>query len=367
MAVAAAVGLVVTVPLGAVADRRDPRAVLVVLAVVEGVAMASYLLVSEFWTFLVATTVFVGLANGGNAVRAALVTGLVRDAAGRLTALARLRVAQHVGYAIGAALGALVLMADRADVYSLAIAGNAATFAVLAGLTAFVPPVPPRPVRRHRTRQALRDRPYLAVMAATSVLSLCWGMLSTGLPLWLAGSTDLPLALGGVVVVISSVGIAALQIPAGRFARTARQSARTAVGAGVLLAVSCVLVATTGWLTGAVGVAVIVAAAALHLAGELGYVSANWGLSVALMDERARGVYQGIRQSTTATVQMFAPAAFTIALSTLGAGGWLVLAAVFVAAVLPVPALTAWALRTRADLAPEADPTATATPPPART
>jgi hypothetical protein len=64
------------------------------------------------------------------------------------------------------------------------------------------------------------------------------------------------------------------------------------------------------------------------------------------MDEQARGVYQGIRQSTTATVQMFAPAAFTLALS-MGAVGWLVIAAVFVAAVAPVPALTSWALRTR--------------------
>jgi MFS family permease len=365
MAVAAGVGLVATIPLGAMADRRDPRAVLVGLAVVEAGAMASYLLVSNFWTFLAATTLFVGLTNGGNAVRAALVTGLVRDAAGRLTALARLRVAQHVGYALGAGVGALVLMADRVEVYSAAITGNAVTFVVLAVLTAFVPTPQPQPLRRHRTRQALLDRPYLAVMGATSVLSLCWGMLSTGLPLWLAGSTELPLALGGVVVIISSVGIAALQIPAGRFARTARQSARTTVVAGVALAASCVLVAATDGLTGAVGVTVLVAAAALHLAGELGYVSANWGLSVALMDERARGVYQGIRQSTTATVQMFAPAAFTIALSALGAAGWLVIAAVFVCAAAPVPALTAWALRARP--ARGAVPSATATPPPART
>jgi MFS family permease len=184
-------------------------------------------------------------------------------------------------------------------------------------------------------------------MAATSVLSLCWAMLSTGLPVWLAGHTSLPLGVGGVVVVISSVGIAALQIPAGRFGRTARQSARTAVVAGGALAASCVLLATTGGLAGAAGVTVIMAAALLHLAGELGYVAASWGLSVTLMDEHARGVYQGISQSTTAMVQMFAPAAFTIALTMFGAGGWLVIAALFMGAAVSVPALTSWALRTR--------------------
>jgi MFS family permease len=280
-----------------------------------------------------------------------------------LNALGRLRVAQHIGDAAGAGLGALVLTADRPEVYTAAIIGNAATFVVLAVLTAFVPRVPAAPVQRTPVRVALRDRPYLAVMAATAVLSLCWAMLSTGLPVWLSGHTELPLGLAGVVVMISSAGIAALQIPAGRFARTAEQAARTTVIAGVLLAASCVLVSLTGGLAGTIGVTLIVAAAVLHLAGELGYVAANWGLSVTLMDEQARGVYQGIRQSTTATVQMFAPAAFTLALS-IGAGGWLVVAAVFVVAAVPVPALTSWALRTRT---PTAGPTAPARPRPART
>ncbi|GAA3463038.1 hypothetical protein ACFFSW_02605 [Saccharothrix longispora] len=34
-----------------------------------------------------------------------------------------------------------------------------------------------------RERSPLRDGPYLAVTAATAALSLCWAMLSTGLPL----------------------------------------------------------------------------------------------------------------------------------------------------------------------------------------
>lgn len=366
MAVAAGAGLVATVPLGALADRTNPRTVLVVLAGMQAVAMAGYLLVSGFWLFLLVTTVFVGVANGGNAVRTALVAGLVPGTAARLSALAGQRVAQHVGYAVGAGAGAVVLTVDRPAVYAAAIVVNAVTFAVLAVLTALVPSVAPARVHRVRVRRALADRPYVAVMATTAVLSLCWAMLSTGLPVWLAGFTSLPLGLGGVVVVISSVGIAVLQIPAGRFARTARQSARTVVVAAVALAASCVLLATTGGVAGAVGVGVLMAAALLHLVGELGYVAASWGLSVTLMDERARGVYQGISQSATATVQMFAPAAFTIALSTFGAAGWLVVAAVFLCAAAPVPALTSWALRTR-PRAPAADRPATGTPRPART
>src|SRR5690242_1764773 len=123
MAVAAGTGLAAAVPLGALADRRDPRRVLVALTVVRALAMAGYLVVHGPLAFIAVSTVFVGLANGSSAVRTALVAGLVPDTAARAGALARQRVAQHVGYAIGAGLGALVLSADRPAVYAIAIAG----------------------------------------------------------------------------------------------------------------------------------------------------------------------------------------------------------------------------------------------------
>ncbi|MFI9010242.1 MFS transporter [Actinosynnema sp. NPDC053489] len=351
MAVAGAAGLVAAVPLGALADRFDPRPVLVAITVVRGLAMASYLAVDGTWSFLAATVTFTAPANGGNAVRTALITGLVPDNAARVRALARQRVAQHVGYAVGAGLGALVLAADDPSAYALAITGNAVTFGVLAVSVLAVgkPSTGPTP----RARVMLRDRPYLAVVATTSVLSLCWAMLSTGLPLWLSRSTHLPLALGGAVVVLSSAGIAVFQVPFARFARTPAQAARTAVRSGVVLAASCALLATTAGGSGATGIALVVAAAVLHVVGELGYVAANWGLSVGLMRDDARGAYQGVNEAATATVQLFGPAVFTVAVGGSGvvggsgAGGWLAVAAVFLAAVAPVPALTAWAARTR--------------------
>jgi hypothetical protein len=349
MAVAAGVGMAAAVPIGSTADRLNPRLVLVAITAVRAVAMASYLLVHDTWTFTVVTIPFTALATGGTAVRTALIAGLVTDNAARMRSLAHQRVAQHVGYAIGAGIGALVLATDRPSVYLVAIGGNALTFVALAAATLAVPR-PAGPVHTSTmagSLTALRDRPYLAVVGFTSLLSLCWAMLSTGLPLWISGSTRLPLALSGVVVVISSVGIAALQVPVTRFARTPGQSARTSVYAGIALAVACVLLATTSGAAGVIGTAIVVVAALLHVCGELGYVAATWGLSVNLMREDARGAYQGASEAATATVQMFAPAVFTVALGTFGAGGWLLVAVVFLLVVIPVPALTRWAVRTR--------------------
>jgi hypothetical protein len=341
LAAGGAAGLAAAVPLGALADRCSPRRLLVAVTVVRAAAMAGYLLVHGPAPFLAVTVAFAALANGGNAVRTALVAGLVEDNAGRLRTLARQRVAQHVGYALGAGLGAAVLAADRPAAYQLAIAGNAASFLALAALTATLP-APPARARRSASRLALADRPYLAVVGATAVLSLCWAMLSTGLPIWISRSTSLPLSLSAAVVVISSVGIAAFQVPVTGLVRTTADAARTAVRAGLALAASCVLLAGTTTVAagaGGVAVALVLAAALLHVAGELGYVAASWGLSVTLMREQARGAYQGVLEAATATVQIAGPAVFTFALGSFGAAGWLLVGAVFVAAASPVPTL----------------------------
>ncbi|MBP2336558.1 MFS family permease [Saccharothrix coeruleofusca] len=345
MTVAGACGLLAAVPLGALADRLDPRRVLVAITGVRAVAMACYLLVDSTWAFLVVTVAFVALANGGNAARTALVSALVSDDDERVAVLARQRVAQHVGYAAGAGLGALVLSVDQPGVYHLSIAGNAVSFLVLAAVTVSLPS-PGVAVRRPSARTALRDLPYLAVTAVTAVLSLCWAMLSTGLPLWIA-ATGLPLSLSGAVVVLSSVGIAALQVAATRLATSTTRAARTAVGAGVALAASCLLLAVTGSTGAGVGVGIVLIAALLHLAGELGYVAAGWRLSISLMRPHAHGAYQGATEAATATAQMLAPSFFTMGLAGFGAGGWVLAAAVFLAAGAAVPALTRWAVRTR--------------------
>ncbi|WIX98731.1 MFS transporter [Amycolatopsis mongoliensis] len=347
MAVASAAGMVAAVPLGAFADRAGARAVLIVVTLVRAAAMAGYLAVRGTWSFLAVTVLFTALATGGTAIRTALVTGLVADPARRMRVLAQQRVAQHVGYAAGAGLGALVLTVDAPWAYTLAIAGNAVSFLVLAAATLLVPAPAAVPSRRSGARVVLGDRPYLCVAGVTAVLSLCWAMLSAGLPLWLSGSTRLPLGLGGIVVVLSSVGIAVFQVPFARFGRTATRAARTAVVSGVALATSCLLLATTSGGAGAGAVTVVVLAAVLHVGGELSYVAANWGLSVRLMREEAKGAYQGASEAATATVQMVGPGVFTLAIGGLGALGWVLVAAVFLVAVAPVPRLTRWALRTR--------------------
>ncbi|MBQ1015940.1 MFS transporter, partial [Micromonospora sp. M51] len=71
LTIAGLVGLTASVPLGGLADRRDPRALRAVLQLAQAVVAAAYLLVGSFPVFLLVATLDALLVSGNLAVRAA--------------------------------------------------------------------------------------------------------------------------------------------------------------------------------------------------------------------------------------------------------------------------------------------------------
>jgi hypothetical protein len=188
------------------------------------------------------------------------------------------------------------------------------------------------------------------------LLALCWAMLSSGLPLWVALHTRAPRAISAVVVLISSLGIAAFQVRVGRGITEPRAAARGALLSGSALAASCLLFALTDGGAGWPAIGLILAAAGLHLLGELLFVASSWGLSVPLMPPEAPGEYQGTFATGEALALMAAPALMTTLVADWGQPGWLVLATIFlIPAAASIPA-TRWALRTRPQFAPSLRP-----------
>lgn len=359
-------GLVVATPVGRLADRVGPREVLMVVTSVQAVAMAAYTLVHGFGTFLAVAAVAITAERAYLGVRMALVTGLIADheptgdaeadaahreevQRERLDVLAYLRSVNHVGFAVGAALAAVVLQADTRPVYVAMVVLNAATFAAYVALLTRVPRVAPcAAASPDRPVAVVRDVPFLVVTALSSVLALCWGMLSTGVPLWITEHTGAPHWAQAMVVFLNAVGVAAFQRRASRGSDAPERAARAAARAGVLLAVSCLVFAASWHTAGALAVAVLLAAAVIHVVGELLYAASAWGLSIALMPDNAHGEYQGMFAAGTAVVQMVAPALMMLLVVGWGVAGWLVLAGVFLAAGLPTVAVARWAAASRA-------------------
>jgi MFS family permease len=345
MGIAAGVGLVAATPLGHLGDRVGPRETLIALLVVQAAGMLAYLAVGGFAVFLAAACTTTAMSQASGGVRGALVLGLSED---KMGAMARLRVANHVGVTVGAVLGGVVIAIGTRGAYVTLVLVNAATFVGYAAIVAGVPRVPPAPRHGGPALTVLRDRPYMALAAMTGVLSLCWGMLSSGVPLWIVRHTHAAPALGAAIVIVNSICIAAFQIRVARGIETPLSAARGAFGAGALLAASCVLFALTAGLGGPGATALFLAAGLVHVAGELLFVAAQWGLSIPLMPPGAAGQYQGMFATGEAAAQMVAPVLMTTLVAGWGQPGWLVLGAVFLVATAPAAPATRWALRTRA-------------------
>ncbi|MFF9899335.1 MFS transporter [Streptomyces longispororuber] len=348
MGLGGGVGLLAAVPVGALADRRGARQVFVAVSVARGLLVLLFLTTSGFWSLLGAAALFTAAETSGRGVKVTLVYLLMPDDR-RLTVLAQARVVQHITYAAGAGAAAWVLSTDTAGPYyaALAVVALAAFLSalVLIGLP-YTAPVPAS--RRSPGTKAVRDIPFLTLMSTTALLSLCWPLLSSGLPLWLQYRTAAPVWLAPVTVVVSSLFIALYQVRVTRQGKSLRGAVRSTRKAGLALAVCCMLFAAAAWPSGALLASLfILAGLAAHVYGELHYVASRWGLSLRLMRRDAEGEYQGLAASTEGAVATVGPALITTLVTGALVGGWAVLAVVFVAAAVPTPALCRRALHTR--------------------
>ncbi|GAA3386094.1 MFS transporter [Cryptosporangium minutisporangium] len=350
LAVAGLVGIALSLPGGAVADRLGARRVSVAINLIRAVACLAFLAVDGLLALTLVAAVFNGAQVVGSGVGSALITGLFTGEQ-RVRMLARSRAAVHAGNTIGAGLGAAVLAVDQRWAYAAAIVANAVTFVVNATLLAGVPETP---TRRRLSRwaglrgTAIRDRRYLAVMLPITAFTACWAVQSVGIPLWVVSSTDAPAAVAAATVIVSSVLIAALQTAVSTRVVTVRRGARAATLSGVVLAASCLVFVPAGWVGAGWASVIVLGGGLLHVAGELLFVSGQWGVSVALMREECRGEYQGLNATLTGAVQEFAPAAVAALVGGVGALGWVALAGFFVACAAPIVPLAARAARAAA-------------------
>ncbi|MET7450395.1 MFS transporter [Streptomyces sp. NPDC005574] len=134
-----AVGSLVGVPLGRLADRRGARGTAVLLALATGLAVASFLVVRSFLPFVAAACAYASAQSGLAAARQALLAGLV-SAGERTGLLAHLQATFNAGLALGAGVGGLALHTGTRAAYLGVFALDAVSFLVCAGVLLRLPP-----------------------------------------------------------------------------------------------------------------------------------------------------------------------------------------------------------------------------------
>jgi MFS family permease len=344
LTIAGAVAVGAALGAGYLARTFGARRVLLVVTVGQGLALASYLVVRTPSTFVIVACV----AGGQQAMqRTALATMIAESFTGRdrVEVRARLRVVTNVSIAAGTALAAVALAIGTTPAYLAAMLTTSALLLVsalpLSRVRGVAEPAD-RPWRRSSGRSPFLDRTYLAATCLYAVMTIQFGMLTVGVPLWVAGWTKAPAVTVPALLALNTVIVSMLQVWAARGANTLYSAGRAVAHAGISLAVACGLYATAAHGAVAVMIVVLTLATIAHSFAEILSEAGGWTLAFELADPANAGAYQGVNQTGMAVGTMLAPLVVTTTAIEHGTAGWVALAALFLIAGLSTFGLVRW-------------------------
>ncbi|MCX4749975.1 MFS transporter [Kitasatospora sp. NBC_01287] len=346
LSIAGLIGLLAGVPAGELADRRGPRAVVLLTLAVQTATMVAFLFVHSWAAFTAIATLDLLALSANNAARGALIARIGGERPAEFRA--RLRTFVNVGVVLGTSGAAVAVQLDTRAAYAALILLNAASYLGCGLLLLRVPSCPPLPRPAAEGRwTALRDKPFALIAAVDGAMGLQYPVASLLLPLWLAQHTPVPRWTVAAVAALNSLCCVAFQIPIGSRVRTPGDGGLALRHAGLLFLLSCPLMALTADLPPWEAVLLVVPAMAAHSLGEVWQSSGNFALGFGLAPEHAQGQYQGLLGLSFDIGQALAPALLTTVCLGLGQLGWLLLGVFFALLGLLGPPLAAWAVRTR--------------------
>jgi predicted MFS family arabinose efflux permease len=348
LTIAGIVGLLANVPAGRIAEIYGPREVLAIATALAGVCMAGYGLVHSFGMFLVVACAYLVTYNASNAVRNGLIATAV-DSNDRVRTRAYLRSITNLGIGVGSALAGIALHIDTRDAYLTLIYGNAISFVATVALVMRLPHVPPLPkiVGDGPQLVAIRDRPFLSVVALNSLLCIHNSLVEIAVPLWIVRHTNAPRVMVAVVFVFNTSMCVLFQVRASKGVDDIRSSSRALRQAGLLLLASCALYAAAGGRSEWVAIVVLLLAELAHVTGELLQSAGSWGYGYGLAPEALQGQYQGLFSMNYAVSGMLGPVVVTAVAIGWGWPGWLVIGGAFAGLGFALGPVGRWAAANR--------------------
>ncbi|MFG2480460.1 MFS transporter [Streptomyces fagopyri] len=346
-------GLLASVLFGMVADRTGARPLLTWLLIGLGCGYLALPAVHTAWQFVVLAVAVGALQFGTGPSFMSLIAELA-PGQDRVNARAAIRSVGNACMGLGTLAAAVLLAVGTRGALQVIPLANGVTFLVAGLLVHRLPAATARPAPPAAGRfTALRDGPFLRVVAVNAALSLHDSVLAVAIPLWIVVGTGLPTVLTPLLIGLNTVLCVLLQVRAARGSDDLPGAARLARRAGLAGAASCLLLIPTGHL-GTLTAGFLVCAAFVVMTGaELWHAAGSFGIGIGLAPEDRRGEYLGAFQLHHGLQSIIGPLILTAFIGHGSGLGWTAAAVLFAAAALLVqPAVRAAA---PASAAPAAD------------
>jgi MFS family permease len=355
LSIAGLAGLLFTVPIGRLADRFGARPPLLACYLALVVLFSAYCGVRNFAGFVVVASLISICETSVTPLRATLTYELFAQE-DRVRVSAQMRSLLNVGFLIGAAgAGVALAVATRPAFYAVVLlsALGHATCAVIIYRLPRQARVAPAATDGPRPRSGLRDVRFVALALLAGILEFFQPILTVALPLWITTRTHAPGSVNSVVLILDTVLVIAFQVAASRGAETASGAASMLRRSGLVLAVSCLIFATTQGAGAVITVPLLVVGTVVLVFGELSQAAGSWGLALHLPPAGKQGEYQGVFALGRGLQQTTGPFIVTVLAVGLGWPGWIALGGLLVLAGLACPPLTRAAERALGTTAPQ--------------
>jgi MFS family permease len=281
---------------GTLTDRIGPRRTLVGSLTVMAVAISLFPLIHEAWHAF-ALNALLGFGSGAFwPSQSALVTGLTPPDR-RHAAFAQQRVTMNLGFGLGGLTGGLIASTGSPESFTILFLLDAATFLAFAVILSRVP----SPARHGHDevpgtyRDVVRNRPFMS-FAALNMLFVMVGIvpLSEFLPVFVKNNAGISEDAIGVVFLVNTLTIVALQLPISKLQEGRRRMAALAV-MGVLWAASWLAVLATGaWLDHGAALAALLGVAVVFAIGECLHGTVQGPVVVDLAQPQLIGRYMAV-------------------------------------------------------------------------
>jgi MFS family permease len=357
LTIAGLVGLLTSMPVGRLADRRGPRDASRAAMLVLGFAAASYVLFAHsFVSYLIVAIVDGSALSASNAAGVALLRRVGGDTA--TTFRSQASAVMNLGISLGVATAGIAVEINTENAYRALFLGNALSYLIGFVVLSRLPKFEPLPgARAVSPFTAVRDRPFLTYTALSGAMFMQYFVLSLLLPVWIVFHTNAPRWSVSVFVVINTLMVVLYQVRVGKTVQTIKQGGAAFRRAGAIFLVSCSAMGLAAGLPAWGALLLLLGAVVLHTYGELWQSSAMYALDFGLAPPNAQGQYQGLVGMGNFAGQALSPFILIGVVLSGGRLGFVIIGAWFALLGLVAPAIARWGERTR-PAAPPADPEA---------